>query len=124
MKESCKEIGPMLQEDLGTKVDVYSIFKPNDLLAEVIEDIMKLGKDLTKQDHIVVGGPGCSQERNCHYSTENDFNFIAVRTSNTGVGFVNLFEGHDMPCVHKKVRSMNIWFYQAQMRHDVSHWCL
>jgi hypothetical protein len=44
-----------------------------------------------------VGGPGNSLERNYHYSTENDLNFIAERTSNNGVEFINLFERRDKP---------------------------
>jgi hypothetical protein len=54
----------MLQENLGTKFDVMSNFKPNAILAKVVEDLGKLGKDLTKQDHIIiVGGPGNSLDR-------------------------------------------------------------
>jgi hypothetical protein len=49
-----REIGPMLQEKLGIKFDMMSIFKPNATLAKVVEDLGKLGKDLTKQDHIVI----------------------------------------------------------------------
>jgi hypothetical protein len=37
------EIGPTLEENLGTKFDVCSIFKPNAPLAKVA-DIGKLGK--------------------------------------------------------------------------------
>jgi hypothetical protein len=60
-----REIGPMLQENLATKFDICSIFKPNVPLAKVVEDIGKFGKDLTKQDHIIiVGGPGNSLDRN------------------------------------------------------------
>jgi hypothetical protein len=49
----------MFQENLGTKFDVCSIFKPNSTLAKVVEDLRKLSKDLTKQDH-TVGGTGNS----------------------------------------------------------------
>jgi hypothetical protein len=77
---------------------VFSIFKPNAPLAQIVEDIGKLDEGLTKRDHIItVGGPGNSLERNYHYSTENDLNFIAERTSNNGVEFINLFERHDKP---------------------------
>jgi hypothetical protein len=56
-----REIGPMLEESLGIKFDIVSIFKPNAPLEKVVEDLGKLGKGLTKQDHIViVGGPGSS----------------------------------------------------------------
>jgi hypothetical protein len=60
-----REIGPMLKESLGKGFDIVSIFKPTAPLANVVEDLGKLGKDLTKQDHIVVvGGPGNSLDRN------------------------------------------------------------
>jgi hypothetical protein len=61
----------MLQNHLGTEYKVTSIFKPSVPLENVIEDLANLGKDLTKEDHIViVGGPGNSLERNYHYSIE------------------------------------------------------
>jgi hypothetical protein len=38
---------------------LISIFKPSDPHAKVVEDIRKIRKELTKQDHIIlVGGPG------------------------------------------------------------------
>jgi hypothetical protein len=81
---------------LGTIFDVCSIFKPNASIAKVVEDIGKLGKGLTKPDHIIiVGGPGKSRDRNFHYLVENDLNFIADWTLNTNVGVVRLFERHD-----------------------------
>jgi hypothetical protein len=59
----------MLKENLGTKFDIASIFKPNAPLAKAVEDLGKLGKDLTKKDHIViVGGSGNSLDRNHYYS--------------------------------------------------------
>jgi hypothetical protein len=92
------EVGPMLLEHLSTEYIVTSIFKPNAPLANIVEDLWKLGKDFNKRDHIVtVGGPGQSLDRNYHYQIEKDINFIAGRKSNTNVGFVNLFEGHDDP---------------------------
>jgi hypothetical protein len=73
-----------------------SIFKPSDPHAKVVADIGKIRKGLTMQDHIIiVGEPGSSLDRNYHYSIENDLDFIAERTSNTTVGFVNLFESND-----------------------------
>jgi hypothetical protein len=115
-------IGPMLQENLGSKFDICSIFKPNAPLANVVENLGKLGKDLTKRDHIItVGGPGNSLDRNHHYSTEDDLNFIAERTSNTNVGFVNLFQRHDKPWMNGRVRSMNLRLDRALMRRDMSH---
>jgi hypothetical protein len=75
----------MLQNHLGTECEVTSIFKPNAPL-ENVEDLANLGKDLTKEDHIViVGWPGNSLERNYHYSIEKDLNFIARRTDHTNV---------------------------------------
>jgi hypothetical protein len=48
----------MLGETLGKKIDIVSIVKPNAPLSSVVEDFVKLGKNFTKQDHIViVGGP-------------------------------------------------------------------
>jgi hypothetical protein len=41
-------MGPMLQETLGSKFEVCSIFKPNTPLANVFEDVRKPDKDLTK----------------------------------------------------------------------------
>jgi hypothetical protein len=67
----------------------------------------KLGKDLTKQDHIVVvGGPGKSLDRNYNYCIEKDINYIAERTTNTQVEFVNLFQRHDKPWMNGRVRSL------------------
>jgi hypothetical protein len=72
-----REIGPMSQENLGTKFDICSIFKPNAPLAKAAEDIKNFNKDLTMQDHIMVGRPANSLERNHHYSIENDLNFVS-----------------------------------------------
>jgi hypothetical protein len=99
-----------------------SIFKPNDPHAKVAEDIGMIHKGLNKQDHIIImGGPRNSLDRNYHYSMENYLNFIAERTSNTSVGFVNLFESNDRITMGGRVRSMNLWLYRALMRHDMSH---
>jgi hypothetical protein len=115
-------MGPMLQENLGTKFDICNIFKPNAPHAKVDEDIGKLGKGLNKQDHInIVGGPGNCLEKNCYYSIENDLNFIAERTSNTSTGSVNLFERHDKLWINGRVRSMNLWLDRALLRCDMSH---
>jgi hypothetical protein len=83
-------MGQMLQENLSSTFEVCSIFKPNAPLANAVEDVRKLGKDFTKLDHIViVGGAGNRLDINQDYS-DIDLNFIAERTSNTNVGFVNL----------------------------------
>jgi hypothetical protein len=87
-------IGPMLQENLGSKFDICSIFKPNARLAKFVEDLGKLGKDLTKQDNIsIVRGPGNSLDRNHHYSIEDDLNYIAKRTSKQMCDLLTSFRG-------------------------------
>jgi hypothetical protein len=68
-----------------------------------------------------VGGPGNSLDRNYHYQTEKDINFIVERTSNTNVGFVNLFERYDKPWMNEKVRSVNLHPDQALMVRGTSH---
>ena len=47
----------MLQEDLGTEYEITSIFKFNAPLANVSEDVGKLGND-HKGDHITIVGKG------------------------------------------------------------------
>ncbi|PNF27593.1 hypothetical protein B7P43_G02276 [Cryptotermes secundus] len=112
----------MPQENLETKFDLCSIFKPNAALANVAEDIGKLGKGLAKQEHVnTVGGPGKSLDRNYHYLTENDLNFIAESTSNISVGFVNFFERHDKLWINGRVRSMNLQCDWTLLRCDMSH---
>jgi hypothetical protein len=44
----------MLQEILSKEYEVTSIFKPNFPLANVVEDLTNLGKDLTKWDHVLI----------------------------------------------------------------------
>jgi hypothetical protein len=83
---------------------------------------VKLGKDLTKQDHIVrVGGPGNGLNRDYYYPIEKDVNFIAERAIHTNVGFVNLFQRPDKPWMNGRVRSMNLWPHWALMGSDISH---
>jgi hypothetical protein len=63
-----REVSPMVQGNVETKYDMGSIFKPNDPHAKFFEDILKIHKGLTKQDHItIVGGLGKSLDRNCHH---------------------------------------------------------
>jgi hypothetical protein len=112
----------MLQNHLGTEYEVTSIFKPNALFEIVVEDLANLGKDLTKEDHIVfVGGPGNSLERNYHYSIEKDLNFIARRTDHTNVRFVNLLRRYDKPWMNRKVRSVNLRLDRALLGSGTSH---
>jgi hypothetical protein len=48
----------MLRETLRKKVDTVSTAKPNAPLANVVVDLGKLGKNITKKDHTVIaGGP-------------------------------------------------------------------
>jgi hypothetical protein len=76
-----QEIGPMLEKHLDTEYEITRICKPNAPLANVVEDLGKLGNDLTKWDPIIiVGGPRNSLDRNDHYSMKNDINFIAERS--------------------------------------------
>jgi hypothetical protein len=68
----------MFQENLGFNFEVCSIFKPNAPLAKAVEDVWKLGEELTKQDHtVIVGEAGNSLDINQYYSREKDLNFIA-----------------------------------------------
>jgi hypothetical protein len=116
------KLTPWFKKNLGTKYDMWSIFKSSDPHAKVVQDMGKIRKRLTKQDHIIiVGGPGNSLGTNYHHSMLNDLNFIAERTSNNSVGFVNLLESNDNIWLGGRVRSMNPWLYQALMRHDMSH---
>jgi hypothetical protein len=56
---------------LVKKFDIVGIIKPNAALTNDVEDLGKLGKNFTKQDHIViVGGPGNSLDRIYNYSVE------------------------------------------------------
>jgi hypothetical protein len=107
----------MLQKHLGSEYEVISIFKPNPPLANTVQDLKNLGKDLTKK----VGEPGNSLDQNYHYSIEKDFNFIAKRTGHTNVGFVNLLRRHDKPWMNKKVRSVNVRLHWALLGHGMSH---
>jgi hypothetical protein len=91
------------------KCDTVSTAKPNAPLTNVVENSTKLGKNFTKQDHIViVGGPENSLDRNYNYSREKDINFTADRTANTNMGFVNLLQGHDKPWMNRRIGSMNL----------------
>jgi hypothetical protein len=42
-------------------------------------------------------------------------------TNNTNVGFVNLFQRQDKPCMNEKVRSMNLWLDWALMRCNMTY---
>jgi hypothetical protein len=117
-----RDIEPMLKEDMGNKFDIVSTFKPNAPLTKVVEDLGKLGKGLTKQDHIaIVGGPGNSLDRNHYYSVEEDVNFITERTTNTNVGLVNLFSRHNKPWRNERVRRVNLWLDRALMGRYTAH---
>jgi len=81
----------MLQENLGTECEITCNFKPNAPFVNVAENLWKLGNNLTERDHIKMGGPGNCLDRNYHYSTAKDINFIAEKSNNRNVGFVSLF---------------------------------
>jgi len=81
----------MLQEILDNECEITSIFKPNAPLANVVEDLRKIGNNLTKRDHIKMGGPGNSLDRNYQDSIVKDINFIAEKSNKRNVGFLNLF---------------------------------
>jgi len=116
-----QDIGPLLQNHLGTECEVTSIFKPNASLENIVEDLANLGEVLTKKDHIViVGGPGNNLERNHHYSIKKDLNFIARRTDYT-VRFVNLLRRYDEPWMNKRARSVNLRLDRALLGHGMSH---
>jgi hypothetical protein len=64
-----REIGPMVQENLAIKLAMCNIFKPNNPLANVLEDIGKIHKGITKQNNIIIVGlSGNILGRNYHYS--------------------------------------------------------
>jgi hypothetical protein len=67
-----------------------------------------------------VGGAGNSLDINQNCSTDKDLNFIAVRASNTSVGFVNLLRRYDKSWMNGRVRSGNLQLDRALMRH-MSH---
>jgi hypothetical protein len=115
-------IGPMPQETLGSNFEVSSIVKPNAPLAKAVEDLVKLGKGLAKQDHIVImGGPGNSLDRHYHYAIEKDLNFIAERMTNTNVAFSNLLKRHDKMWMDGMVMRVNLRLDRAMMGHDKAH---
>jgi hypothetical protein len=89
--------------------DTVSIFKPNTIHAKVAEDSKNLGKNLTKQDHILIQGePGNRLGRNYYSSVEKDINLIAERTSNTNVGFVNLFKMQSKQWINRRIGRVNL----------------
>jgi hypothetical protein len=117
-----QDIGPMLQKHLGSEYEVTSVFKPDAPLANVIEDLENLSKDLTKKDHIViVGGPENSLDSNYNYSIEKDLNSIAMSTGHTNVRFVGLLKRHDNPWMNRKVRSVNLRLDHALLGQGMSH---
>jgi hypothetical protein len=49
----------MLVENVGKKCGIIIVVKPNALLINVVEDLIQLGKNVTKLDYtVIVGGPG------------------------------------------------------------------
>ena len=112
-----QDIGPMLQEHLGTEYEVTSIIKLNAPLENVVEDLENLGKD-----HIViVGGPGNSLDRNFKYLIKKDLNIIARRTNHTNVGFVNLLRRRDRLWMNRTVKSVNLRLDRTLLGQRMSH---
>jgi hypothetical protein len=57
-----------------------------------MKELGKLGKDLTKQDHIfTMEGTRNSLDKCYYYLIEKELSFVAERTVSTNVRFVNLF---------------------------------
>jgi hypothetical protein len=54
-------------------------------------------------------------------SVDKDLIFIAERTSNPNVGFVNLLRRYDKPWMNGKVRSVSLPLDRALTRRDMSH---
>lgn len=115
-------IANLLKEELGTDYEICSIVKPSAGLTHVTEDLVKLSSGFTKRDHIViVGGPGNSLDRDASYSVEKDLENISKDSRHTNVEVVELFDRHDKPWLHSRVRSMNARLGRALIRPDASH---
>jgi hypothetical protein len=118
-----QDIGPMLQKHSGSEYEVISIFKPSAPLANVVDDLENLSKDLTKKNHtVIVGGPENSLDRNYNYSIAKDLNPIARSTGHTNVGSVSLLSRHDKPWMNRKV-SVNLGLDRAVGTQHVPRWC-
>jgi hypothetical protein len=104
-----RNTGTMLQGNLGNKFYTISIFELNAPLSGVVVDLRKLGKGLTKQDHIViVGGPGKSLDRKYYYSVKKYIRFVAERKTNTNVEPINLFKWLEKQWMNTEVRRVNL----------------
>jgi hypothetical protein len=87
----------------------FNIFKPDAPLANIVEDVRKLGTHLIKQDlTLTVGWAGNSLDTNQHYCVGKDLYFIAEITSNTDVGFVKILSMYDKLWINGRVRSVNL----------------
>jgi hypothetical protein len=76
-KQSREGNGTNASRERGPRFDVRRNIKPNAPLANFVEYLRKLGKDLTKQDLTeVVGGAGKSLDTNQDYSVDKDLNFM------------------------------------------------
>jgi hypothetical protein len=65
------------------------------------------------------GNGGNSLDINQNYGIDKDLNFVAERTSNINVGFVNLLRKCDKPWMNRRVRSMNLQLDRTLMRCDM-----
>jgi hypothetical protein len=113
--------GEWLQENLDFKFELCNIFRQNAPLAKDVEDL-RISKNLNKQDHIVImGEAGNSMDINQYYSVDKDLNFIAERTSNTNVEFVNLLRRYDKLWMNGRIRSVNLQLDRALMEGVMTH---
>lgn len=102
-------VGQMLQEKLGDRYQITSIFKTSACLSQVIEDVGPLCNGFTKQNHVmVVGGAGSSIDRDQGYNIECDLVKIACATNHTNVGFVPAFMWYDQLQLNSSVRRVNM----------------
>lgn len=115
-------IASLLKEDLGNHFDVLGIVKPSAGLSHVTEDLVKLTSGFTKRDHVViVGGPGNSLDGDSNYSIEKDLCDVSESSSHTNVKVVGLFQRHDKPQLHRRVREMNLRLERALLSPAASH---
>jgi hypothetical protein len=88
------------------------IFKQETPVANVIEDIRKLGKGL------ILGRPGNNLERNDHYSIRNNLNFNTEKTSNTHT----LHSNNYVPIPTKESRNNAIALHGVTPNQHVHRW--
>jgi hypothetical protein len=116
------ELDPYSEKTWSLKLMFVAFLKQMLLSQRLLRTWESSVKAFTKQYHIlIVGWSGNSLVRNYYYSTEKDLNFIAKRTTNTNVMFVNLLRRHHKLWMNERVSSMNLQFDWALMGRDMSH---